>query len=110
MSRAQVQIDQNVLPKGIMAGASVMVKVAGKNASTATIFADQNSTGTLANPYTTPNGAVGFWLASQQAVDVTVTPTVGSPATVANQQATAAVAQHQTMTAFGGKVTNWFQS
>jgi hypothetical protein len=92
-----------------MTGASVMVKLAGKNAATATIFADQNSGGTLANPYTTTNGKVGFWLAAQQAVDITVTPTVGSPATVANQQAAAAVPQHQTM-GFAGKVTNWFQS
>lgn len=110
MSRARVEIDQKHLPSGIMAGATVTVKVAGKTSALVTLFADSQSAGTLANPYTTPNGRVICWIPGQQDVDVTVTPTSGSPATLTNQHATAATPQHQTLAAFGGKVVNWFHS
>ena len=93
-----------------MPGGTVSVKHAGKASSPAVIYADRNSSGTLANPYTTANGQVEFYLAGQVAVDVTVTPAGGSAATIMNQQAADAVPQHQTLTGFGGKVLNWFLS
>jgi hypothetical protein len=110
MSRARVTVDSNLLPSKGMPGGTVGVTLAGKNAATTTLFADQNSKGTLANPYTTANGKVEFWIAGQQDVDITATPAGGSAAVVMNQHATAAVGQHQTLTGPGGKVYGWHQS
>jgi hypothetical protein len=63
---------------------------------------------TLSNPFTTSTGAVEFWLAAPEQVDVAITP-MGQPAqTVSGIKCATTTPVANPITAFGGRVTNWF--
>jgi hypothetical protein len=64
---------------------------------------------TLSNPFTTSTGAIEFWLAAPQQVDVQVTPFGWTAAeTISGVRCAATTPVPSTLTAFGGQVTIWF--
>jgi hypothetical protein len=97
---------------GKIASASVAVRVPGTSAPIpGTLFASSTGAASLANPFTAAAGSpIEFWLSAAQLVDVQVTPS-GQPAqTLPSVPVSQVVPTHSTMTAFNGKVVNWFLS
>jgi len=108
-SRVRVVLDAAKMPgKTTLASASVTVNVPGRAAAVpGALYQGPTGSATLSNPFTTPNGAVNFYMGTPQVVDITVTPS-GQPAIpLPNVPVTAAVPTHSTLSS-GGRVVNWF--
>jgi hypothetical protein len=95
-------------PKSALNGATVSVRIPGTTVNIPdTIFADRNSSATLANPFTCPsNGAINFYLAAPRLVDLVITP-AGQPAQTQPAVQVNKVAITSQVLARNGVTVNW---
>src|ERR1700683_4721192 len=93
-----------------LVGASVAARIPGTTGPTPQpLYSGPTGTATLTNPFTTTSGAVEFYLAAPQAVDVQITPAGAPRTTISSVKCATTTPIASAMTA-NGKVVNWFLS
>lgn len=108
MARFAVSVDINQFPVGVTQGASIAVKLPGKSGNAGTLYADAVSAATLSNPFTVNQPKIVFYMAAEQNVDITVTPSGGTAVAIPNVGVSQSVPQHQTLKMPSGAVVKWF--